>query len=224
MRDFGENRGCACRGQRVTAASVTVDGRIVGGVWPRAARPPRHRRGRRPGRGRATGRQGRAAADLRERRRASSTARSLDIGGEALVVSQFTLIADSRRQKGIGRTSRAPPDRSWPSRSYERFCDALRDAWRAGRDRGLRSTDAGRARQRRPGDDHPRCRVWRPIVGTSCDSPAGNCVTKRRTRHSSRDNAHRLRWTTALARPPGAILSSPHFTGLTKWAQGAHFC
>jgi D-tyrosyl-tRNA(Tyr) deacylase len=51
----------------------------------------------------------------------------LDTGGEALVVSQFTLLADSRRQKG------ARPDFSKAARAevaeplYERFCDALRE-------------------------------------------------------------------------------------------------
>ena len=51
----------------------------------------------------------------------------LDTGGEALVVSQFTLIADSRRQKG------ARPDFSKAARPevaeplYERFCEALRE-------------------------------------------------------------------------------------------------
>jgi D-tyrosyl-tRNA(Tyr) deacylase len=50
----------------------------------------------------------------------------LDVGGEALVVSQFTLIADSRRQKGTR------PDFSKAARPevaealYERFCVALR--------------------------------------------------------------------------------------------------
>lgn len=49
-----------------------------------------------------------------------------DVGGEALVVSQFTLIADSRRQKGTR------PDFSKAARAevaeplYERFVDALR--------------------------------------------------------------------------------------------------
>jgi D-tyrosyl-tRNA(Tyr) deacylase len=49
----------------------------------------------------------------------------LDTGGAALVVSQFTLIADSKRQKGTR------PDFSRAARSevaeplYERFCEAL---------------------------------------------------------------------------------------------------
>ena len=50
----------------------------------------------------------------------------LDTGGEALVVSQFTLIADSRRQKGTRPdfSKAARPEVAEPL--YERFCDALR--------------------------------------------------------------------------------------------------
>jgi D-tyrosyl-tRNA(Tyr) deacylase len=51
----------------------------------------------------------------------------LDIGGAALVVSQFTLIADSKRQKGtrpdFSRAAR--PEVAEPV--YERFCEALRE-------------------------------------------------------------------------------------------------
>jgi D-aminoacyl-tRNA deacylase len=50
----------------------------------------------------------------------------LDVGGRALVVSQFTLIADSTRQKGtrpdFSRAAR--PEVAEPL--YERFCEALR--------------------------------------------------------------------------------------------------
>ncbi len=51
----------------------------------------------------------------------------LDTGGEALVVSQFTLIADSKRQKGTRPdfSKAARPEVAEPL--YERFCDALRD-------------------------------------------------------------------------------------------------
>jgi D-tyrosyl-tRNA(Tyr) deacylase len=51
----------------------------------------------------------------------------LDIGGEALVVSQFTLIADSRLQKGTRPdfSKAARPELAEPL--YERFCDALRE-------------------------------------------------------------------------------------------------
>jgi D-tyrosyl-tRNA(Tyr) deacylase len=51
----------------------------------------------------------------------------VDVAGEALVVSQFTLIADSRRQKGtrpdFSRAAR--PEVAEPL--YERFCEALRE-------------------------------------------------------------------------------------------------
>lgn len=50
----------------------------------------------------------------------------LDVGGSALVVSQFTLIADGKRQKGTRPdfSKAATPERAEPL--YERFCEALR--------------------------------------------------------------------------------------------------
>ena len=51
----------------------------------------------------------------------------LDTGGEALVVSQFTLLADSRRQKGTrpSFSDAARPEVAEPL--IEHFCDILRD-------------------------------------------------------------------------------------------------
>jgi D-tyrosyl-tRNA(Tyr) deacylase len=51
----------------------------------------------------------------------------LDVAGAALVVSQFTLIADSRRQKGTRPdfSQAAPRERAEPL--YESFCAALRE-------------------------------------------------------------------------------------------------
>jgi D-aminoacyl-tRNA deacylase len=51
----------------------------------------------------------------------------LDVGGAALVVSQFTLIADSKRQRGTrpSFTNAAPREAAEPL--YEMFCRELRD-------------------------------------------------------------------------------------------------
>ena len=57
---------------------------------------------------------------------AGQTNRSLmDVAGEVLVVSQFTLYADTSRGRRPGFTGAAPPERA--QRLYERFAAALRD-------------------------------------------------------------------------------------------------
>jgi len=48
----------------------------------------------------------------------------LDVGGEALVVSQFTLYADTRRGRRPGFTGAAAPEIA--ERLYRRFAEALR--------------------------------------------------------------------------------------------------
>lgn len=49
----------------------------------------------------------------------------LDVGGEALVVSQFTLIADTAKGNRPSFTGAALPEQAEPL--YERFCAALRE-------------------------------------------------------------------------------------------------
>ena len=49
----------------------------------------------------------------------------LDVGAAALVVSQFTLIADTRKGSRPSFSEAAPPDVAEPL--YARFCTALRD-------------------------------------------------------------------------------------------------
>ena len=49
----------------------------------------------------------------------------LDVGGEALVVSQFTLIADTRKGNRPSFAAAASPELAGPL--YERFCQTLRE-------------------------------------------------------------------------------------------------
>jgi D-tyrosyl-tRNA(Tyr) deacylase len=49
----------------------------------------------------------------------------VDVGGEALVVSQFTLLADTRRGTRPSFSAAAPADEAEPL--YARFCAALED-------------------------------------------------------------------------------------------------
>ena len=51
---------------------------------------------------------------------------AIDTGGEALVVSQFTLIADSKRQKGTRPDFSGAARRAEAKPLYESFCEALR--------------------------------------------------------------------------------------------------
>jgi D-tyrosyl-tRNA(Tyr) deacylase len=51
----------------------------------------------------------------------------LDVGGEALVVSQFTLIADSKRQKGTRPDFSGAARREIAEPLYDHFCEAVRD-------------------------------------------------------------------------------------------------
>lgn len=49
----------------------------------------------------------------------------LDVGGEILVISQFTLCADIKKGNRPSFTDSAPPDEA--DRLYRRFCDCLRE-------------------------------------------------------------------------------------------------
>jgi D-tyrosyl-tRNA(Tyr) deacylase len=50
----------------------------------------------------------------------------LDVGGEALVVSQFTLLGDTTRQKGTRPDFSEAAPRAQAEPLYEAFCDELR--------------------------------------------------------------------------------------------------
>jgi D-aminoacyl-tRNA deacylase len=113
--------------QRVTGASVRVDGQVIGRIGPGPGLVVLLGVGRAddPAVAEALARR---IVDLRifaddEGR----TNRSLlDVGGAALIVSQFTLYADTRRGRRPGFTDAAVPELAIPC--YERFCAAVESA------------------------------------------------------------------------------------------------
>ena len=110
--------------QRTTGARVTVDGEVVGEIGAGLV----ILLGVGPDDGEGTADDlARKAAELRIFRDDDGrTNRSLlDIGGSALVVSQFTLYADTRRGRRPGFTGGASPDLA--EHLYLRFADAFRE-------------------------------------------------------------------------------------------------
>lgn len=108
--------------QRVSRAQVRVDGVTVGSIGNGLA----ILLGVGPTDDEATGRAlARRIAELRIFEDAEGrTNRSLvDVEGEALVVSQFTLFADTSRGRRPGFTGAAPPAQA--EALYERFCEDL---------------------------------------------------------------------------------------------------
>jgi D-tyrosyl-tRNA(Tyr) deacylase len=110
--------------QRTTGADVRVDGQVVGaigaglvillGVGPADTEAVADDLARK-------------TAELRIFRddEGRTNRALLDIGGQALVVSQFTLYADTRKGRRPGFTGGAAPDLA--ERLYVRFAGALRD-------------------------------------------------------------------------------------------------
>jgi D-tyrosyl-tRNA(Tyr) deacylase len=110
--------------QRVAEARVRVDGAVVGAIGAGICVLL----------GVARGDSGEAAARLagkvaRLRIFADEAGRFdrslLDVGGGALVVSQFTLIADTAKGNRPSFAAAAPPEEAEPL--YERFCAELRE-------------------------------------------------------------------------------------------------
>lgn len=112
--------------QRVTSASATVDGRVVGACGAGLLVLLGIADGDDPADSdRLAGKVARLRVFANAEGRFDRSV--LDVGGEVLVVSQFTLIADSTRQKGTRPdfSGAARPELAEPV--YERFCLALRD-------------------------------------------------------------------------------------------------
>ncbi len=108
--------------QRVGRAAVLVDGATVGEIGPGLVVFVGVGHDDRPATADAFADK---VADLRIFRDADGkTNRSLiDVGGEALVISQFTLYADTRKGRRPSFLDAAPPDLG--TALYERFADAL---------------------------------------------------------------------------------------------------
>ncbi len=110
--------------QRVTSAKVTVDGATLGAIGAGLMILVGVAAGDSPA-------DAAALADKTARLRIFSDEAGrfnhslLDIGGEALVVSQFTLLADTRRGRRPSFTDAAPPDLASPL--VDAFAQALRD-------------------------------------------------------------------------------------------------
>jgi D-tyrosyl-tRNA(Tyr) deacylase len=108
--------------QRVSGAQVVADGEIVGEIGPGlcvllgVARDDAEEEAER-----LAGRVARLRIFENDEGRFD---RSLvDVGGEALVVSQFTLIADTAKGNRPSFTDAAPPEQAEPL--YDAFCAAL---------------------------------------------------------------------------------------------------
>jgi D-tyrosyl-tRNA(Tyr) deacylase len=109
--------------QRVTRASVRVSGAVVGEIGPGicvllgVARDDGEAQA-----GRLAGKIARLRVFEDEQERFARSV--LDTGGAALVVSQFTLLADTSKGNRPSFTDAAPPEGA--EQLYERFCDELR--------------------------------------------------------------------------------------------------
>jgi D-tyrosyl-tRNA(Tyr) deacylase len=109
--------------QRVDAARVLVGGEVVGEIGPGLCVLLGVARG--DGAGDAVRLAGKTARLRVFEDDAGRFDRSLlDVGGGALVVSQFTLIADTAKGNRPSFSGAAPPEEAEPL--YERFCAELR--------------------------------------------------------------------------------------------------
>jgi D-tyrosyl-tRNA(Tyr) deacylase len=109
--------------QRVSAARVRIEGRVVGAIGPGLCVLLGVARG--DGEDVAVRLAGKVARLRVFADEAGKFDRSLlDVGGGALVVSQFTLLADTAKGNRPSFTAAAPPEDA--EALYERFCAELR--------------------------------------------------------------------------------------------------
>ena len=112
--------------QRVARARVVVAGETVGQIGPGLCILLGVARGDDDG---ASARLAGTVARLRifENDEGKFDRSLVDVGGAALAVSQFTLIADRKRQRGTRPDFSGAAPRAQAKPLYERFCEALRE-------------------------------------------------------------------------------------------------
>jgi D-tyrosyl-tRNA(Tyr) deacylase len=110
--------------QRVSGARVVVDGEVVGEIG--AGLCVLLGVGREDGEAEASRLAGRVARlRIFENEDGRFDRSLLDVGGATLVISQFTLIADTEKGNRPSFSGAAPPEQAEPL--YEAFCAALRE-------------------------------------------------------------------------------------------------
>ena len=109
--------------QRVSRAKVTVEGRVAGEIGAGLMILLGVGKEDTPGVAAAMAEK---ASNLRifEDEQGKMNRSLVDVKGEALVVSQFTLYGDARGQRRPSFISAAPPEQA--KKLYEEFCEALR--------------------------------------------------------------------------------------------------
>ncbi len=140
--------------QRVREASVTVDGRIVGAIGPGlvvlAAMAADDTDADRDWIARKI-----VALRIFDDDAGVMNRSVVEAGGAILAVSQFTLYASTKKGNRPSWSGAAPPEIAQPK--FDALVAALaRESGTLGRHRHVRRADAGRARQRRAGDDLAR--------------------------------------------------------------------
>jgi D-tyrosyl-tRNA(Tyr) deacylase len=121
LHPYGKNMRMVV--QRVSRAKVTVEGRVTGEIGAGLMILLGVGKEDTPGVAAAMAEK---ASNLRifEDEQGKMNRSLLDVKGEALVVSQFTLYGDARGQRRPSFISAAPPEQA--KKLYEEFCEALR--------------------------------------------------------------------------------------------------